>query len=204
MIQLYSWGTPNGYKPLIMLEEAELVYELIPVPLNGQQHEPAYTRINPNGKIPAIIDLNGPDDEEIVIFESGAILLYLAEKSGKFLPLGSSLRYEVVQWVMFQMAGIGPMFGQYFHFKNAAPEKIPYALERYHKEVRRLYAVLEHRLGESEYLAGAYSIADMASFPWVKDPEKFEIDRANFPNVARWLQAVGQRDAVKKALAITF
>lgn len=205
MIQLYSWGTPNGYKPLIMLEETGLDYDLIPVPLDGEQLKPAYTRINPNGKIPAIIDLHPVSgEEELVVFESGAILMYLAEKAGQFLPTSGSQRYEVMQWVMFQMAGVGPMFGQFYHFHKSAPQPLPYAQDRFAKEVKRLYQVMEHRLAESDYLAGACSIADMATYPWVRNPNTFGLNEADLPNVMRWINAVAGREPVQKAMSIRF
>lgn len=205
MIQLYSWSTPNGYKPLVMLEETGMAYDLIPVKLNGEQFKPEFTSINPNGKIPAMIDLAPTSGgEDIVVFESGAILIYLAEKSGQFLPTAAKPRAQVMQWLMFQMAGIGPMFGQYYHFHRSAPEKIAYAMDRYEKEVKRLYGVMNERLGEAEYLAGDYSIADMAVYPWASKPGNFGVSPEDCPHVTRWIEAVGQRDAVRKALNASF
>jgi len=200
-----DWATPNCYKNLIVLEETDLSFEPIPEPLNGPQHEPAFTRINPNGKIPAMVDLNpAGQKEEVVVFESGAILIYLAEKTGKFLPKKGKARYEVIQWLMFQMAGVGPMFGQLYHFKNSVETPVPYAEARYKKEVHRLYGVMEERLGEARFLAGEYSIADMAVFPWAKSPELFEVAIEDYPNINRWLAEVGARPAIVEALAKTF
>jgi GST-like protein len=168
MIDLYYWPTPNGHKITIFLEEAGLEYKIVPVNIRkGEQFAPEFLKFSPNNRMPAIIDHDGPGGKPLALFESGAILLYLAEKTGKFMPSEMRARYNVVQWLMFQMAGVGPMFGQRGHFLRAAPEKIPYAIERYTNESRRLLNVIEKRLAESPYLAGDYSIADMATYPWV-------------------------------------
>jgi GST-like protein len=203
MIDLYYWPTPNGHKVTIFLEEVGLGYKIVPVNIrNGEQFAPAFLKISPNNRMPAIIDHEGPDGNPIAIFESGAILMYLAEKTGKLMPSAMRPRYEVIQWLMFQMAGVGPMFGQRGHFVRAAPEKIPYAIERYTNESRRLLNVIDKRLGESEYLAGDYSIADIATFPWVvgtrREPEQLE----SRPNFKRWLDAISNRPAVKRGLAV--
>lgn len=202
LIKLYAWPTPNGYKIAILLEELQLPYEVQPVNITrGEQFEREFLRISPNNKMPAIIDPDGPDGP-LSLFESGAIMLYLAEKSGHFLPQEAAGYYETVQWLMFQMANIGPMAGQAHHFRNYAPEKIPYAIERYTNEVARLYRVLEHRLGEVEYLAGDYSIADMACWPWVRSWEKQGQDIEALPNLRRWFDAIGERPAVQKGLEL--
>lgn len=203
MIDLYSWTTPNGDKIHIMLEETGLAYRALPINIGaGEQHRDTYRRVNPNGKIPALVDHDGPGGKEVVVFESGAILVYLAEKSGKFLPQDTQGRFEALQWVMFQMSGIGPMFGQLFHFKNAAPEQITYAIERYDNEVRRLLGVLERQLASREYLAGEYSIADMASYPWVRVYKAFGISEADFPNVQKWVDRVAARPAVQRGMGV--
>ncbi len=202
MIQLYTWGTPNGKKVSIMLEEIELPYEIHPVNLGQrEQFKPEYLAINPNNKIPAIIDTDGPGGKPLTIFESGAILMYLAEKSGKFLPPETSRRYEVIQWLMFQMGGVGPMFGQANYFFKLS-EKVPYAIERFHKEVLRLYGVLDKELAQKEFLAGTYSIADIATYPWVGRHEGHNVKLEQFPNVKRWFDAISGRPAVKRGMEI--
>lgn len=199
MITLYTWGTPNGRKVSIMLEECALPYLVKTIDITrGEQFDPAFVSINPNAKIPAIID----DDGGLTVFESGAILVYLAEKTGCLLPQAGASRYAALQWLMFQMGGVGPMFGQAHHFLRFAPEPVPYAIARYGKETQRLYGVLDRRLGESEYLAGAYSIADIATFPWVARHEWQGVDLANFANVARWFAAVGSRPAVIRGMGV--
>lgn len=204
MLKLHAWSTPNGYKPLIMLEELALPYELVPVNIGkGEQHDPAYLRINPNGKIPTLIDDAGGADAPMVVFESGAILFYLAEKTGRLLPKEGAARYQALSWLMFQMAGVGPMFGQAGHFLRAT-EKIPYAIDRYVGEARRLYGVLDGRLGEAAYLAGDYGIADIATFPWVRKPEYFGFSLDEFRNVKRWVAAIEARPAVARALSAKF
>jgi GST-like protein len=202
MIQLYTWGTPNGKKVSIMLEEVELPYEVHPIDLGkGDQLKPEYLAINPNNKIPAIIDTEGPGGKPLKLFESGAILMYLAEKTGKFLPQELAKRYEVIQWLMFQMGGVGPMFGQANYFYKLE-EKVPYAIERYYKEAIRLYGVLDQALAQRDYLAGEYSIADIATYPWVGRHDGHNVKLEEFPNVKRWFQAISQRPAVRRGMAV--
>jgi GST-like protein len=202
MIDLYSWTTPNGHKIHIMLEETGLAYRAHKVDLGkGEQFRPEYLAVNPNNKIPAIIDADGPDGKPITVFESGAILIYLAEKSGKFLPTDKRRRYDVLQWLMFQMASIGPMYGQAWHFRSAAPERLPYAVDRYTKEVTRLLRVMDQRLKESAYLGDAdFSIADIAAWPWVKGSDKYGQDMRDFPHVSRWIEKIAARPAVQRGL----
>jgi len=204
MIDLYFWPTPNGHKPAIMLEETGLEYTLKPVNiLAGEQFDPAFLAISPNNRIPAMVDHDGPDGD-YALFESGAILVYLAEKTGRFLPPDPAGRHRVMEWLMFQMGNVGPMFGQCGHFRGYAPERIPYGIERYCGETERLYGVLDRRLAEHEYLAGEYSIADMATYPWTapKVRELHELDIDRFPNVRRWGEAIAARPAVQRALAL--
>ena len=202
MIQLYTWGTPNGKKVSIMLEEIGLPYEVHPVNLQqGDQFKPEYLAINPNNKIPSIIDDEGQDGKPFTLFESGAILMYLAEKSGKLLPADARQRYTVIQWLMFQMGGVGPMFGQANYFYRLE-EKIPYAIERFHKEARRLYNVLDQELGRKDYLAGEYSIADIATYPWVWRHEMHRVKLEEYPNVKRWYDAISKRPAVQRGMEI--
>jgi GSH-dependent disulfide-bond oxidoreductase len=202
MIQLYTWATPNGKKASIMLEEVELPYEVHPINIaKGDQLKPEYLAINPNNKIPAIIDSDGPDGKPLKLFESGAILMYLADKTGKFLPQEMAKRYEVIQWLMFQMGGVGPMFGQANYFYRLE-EKVPFAIERYHKEALRLYKVLEQTLEQRDYLAGEYSIADIATYPWVGRHDGHNVKLEEFPNVKRWFDAISQRPAVKHGMAV--
>ena len=203
MIDLYTWTTPNGRKVSIMLEEVGLAYAAHPVDISkGEQFTPDFLAVNPNGKIPAIVDQEGPGGAPVTIFESGAIHIYLAEKSGKLLAADPRRRIETLQWLMFQMAGVGPMFGQRHHFYRTAPEPVPYALTRYTKETHRLYGVLDRRLAGLEYLAGEYSIADIATYPWVARWEWHDLDWASFPNVARWFKAIGARLAVQKGMQV--
>ena len=202
MIQLYTWATPNGKKVSVMLEELELPYEVHPINIaKGDQLKPEYLAINPNNKIPAIIDSDGPDGKPLKLFESGAILMYLAEKTGKFLPQEMAKRYEVIQWLMFQMGGVGPMFGQANYFYRLE-EKVPFAVERYYKEAIRLYKVLEQTLGQRDYLAGDYSIADIATYPWVGRHDGHNVKLEEFPNVKRWFETISQRPAVKRGMAV--
>jgi GST-like protein len=203
MIDLYTFTTPNGRKASIMLEEVALPYTVHAIDLRkGDQHKPDFLAVNPNGKIPAIVDHEGPSGP-ISVFESGAILIYLAEKTGKLLAPSGKDRYEALEWVMFQMGGVGPMFGQYFHFTTGAPDKIPYAVERYQKESLRLLGVLEGRLAGREHLAGAYSIADVCTYSWVAAViDRLDPDKAGFPNVRAWLARVGARSAVQKGMSI--
>lgn len=203
MIRLYSWPTPNGQKIHIALEELGLPYEVVPVDIGaGEQFKPSFLAITPNHRIPAIVDPEGPGGA-FALFESGAILLYLAEKAGKLLPEPPRERYLVLQWLMFQMGGIGPMFGQQGHFAVYAKERIPYAIERYTNEARRLVGVLEARLAEAPFLAGStYSIADIATFPWLRGAERRGIDLGTFPHVKRWFEAIDARPAVQRGLAL--
>ena len=203
MIDLYIWTTPNGRKVSIMLEEIGLPYEVHPVNLSkGEQFNPEYLAINPNNKIPAIVDRDGPENKTYSLFESGAILMYLAEKTGKLMPKEMGPRYEVVEWLMFQMGGVGPMFGQAHYFLRHAPENEPFGRERFLKEVARLYGVMEKRLGESQFLAGEYSIADIAAYPWVSRYEMHLTKLEDFPNVKRWFDAISARPAVQRGMEV--
>jgi GST-like protein len=202
MIQLYTWGTPNGKKVAIMLEEIGIPYEVHAINIGqGDQFKPEYLAINPNNKIPSIIDPDGPGGKAFTLFESGAILMYLAEKSGKLWPADVRQRYTVIQWLMFQMGGVGPMFGQANYFYRLE-EKVPFAIERFHKEALRLYGVLEKALGERPYLAGEYSIADIATYPWVWRHEMHHVKLEEFPHVKRWYDAISDRPAVKRGMEI--
>jgi GSH-dependent disulfide-bond oxidoreductase len=202
MIDLYYWPTPNGWKITIFLEEAEVPYRVNPVDIGrGEQFSPDFLRISPNNRMPAIVDSEGPGGKPISIFESGAILLYLAEKTGRFLPRDPHGRYDAVQWLMWQMGGVGPMFGQAGHFLNYAPEKIPYAIDRYTNEVRRLCRILDGRLADREFVAGEYSIADMAIFPWVHALTKV-VDLSEVPHVSAWVDRLAARPAVQRGLAV--
>ena len=202
MIDLYYWTTPNGHKITMFLEEADLPYTLKPVNISrGEQFAPEFLAISPNNKIPAIVDhAPAAGGAPISVFESGAILLYLAEKTGRFLPADVRGRVEVIEWLMWQMGGLGPMAGQNHHFALYAPEQLPYAIDRYVKETGRLYAVLDKRLADREFVAGEYSIADMACYPWVI-PERQGQDMADFPHLARWQAAIRARPAVARAYA---
>ncbi len=203
MIELYSWPTPNGKKVHIALEEMGLAYNVHPINIGkGEQFEAHYREICPSSKIPAIIDTNDPGGEPLALFESGAILLYLAEKTGRFLPTDPAGRYRAIQWLMYQVGGVGPTLGQCGHFRNQAPEKIQYAIDRYTQEAERVLGVLERRLSEAEYLAGEYSIADMATYPWVNVAERLDLDLEHFPAVSRWLDAIDDRPAVQRGLAL--
>ena len=201
MIDVYYWPTPNGHKITIFLEEVALPYRIVPVNIGrGDQFKPEFLEIAPNNRMPAIVDQapqdgNGP----ISVFESGAILLYLAEKTGRFLSADIRVRYDVMQWLFWQVAGLGPMAGQNHHFSNYAPEKLPYAVDRYVKETSRLYAVLDARLAEREYIAGQYSIADMASYPWIVPHQRQQQNLAEFPNLKRWFETIRDRPAVVRA-----
>ncbi len=204
MIEFYTWGTPNGRKVSIMLEECGLAYNThkINIGTNTEQFTADYLKINPNGKIPSIVDTDGPDGAPISLMESGAILIYLAGKTGKFLPKTDRERYKALEWLMFQMGGVGPMFGQVHHFVRSAKEKVPYGIERYSKEKDRIYGVLDKRLGEMPYLAGEYSIADIATYPWVSRHEWHNTDLNDFPRVKRWFDAIGARPAVQRGMAV--
>jgi GSH-dependent disulfide-bond oxidoreductase len=203
MIDLYSWPTPNGHKIHIMLEEIGLAYRVHGVDIGrGDQFEPAFLAISPNNKIPAMVDSEGPGGKPISVFESGAMLLYLAEKTGKLMPKDMRLRYQVVEWLMFQMGSIGPMFGQANHFRAYAPEKIPYAIDRYTKEANRLYGVMDRRLKDHQYVAGDYSIADIAIFPWMRYGDRRGVNVGEFPNVTRWFDAIAARPAVQRGVEV--
>ncbi len=200
MIDLYTSPTPNGWKASIMLEETGLPYRVTPIELGKLvQKEAWYLKINPNGRIPTIVDR---DEDDFAVFESGAILVYLAEKSGTLLPTDVKGRSRVMQWLMFQMGGVGPMQGQANVFFRYAPETIPYAIERYQKETRRLYEVLDRRLGEAEYLAGDYSIADIATWPWVSIHGWAGVEVEGLTDLQRWIEAVGARPAVQRGRAV--
>jgi GST-like protein len=204
MIDLYSWSTPNGHKVHIMLEECGLPYEAHAVDINrGDQLSENFRAISPNGRIPAIVDREGPGGRPMALSESGAILLYLAEKSGRFLAPDGPTRYATMQWLMFQMSGIGPMFGQLYHFRADAVERIEYAVERYTREARRLYRVLDRRLGASAYLAGdEYGIADIATWPWTHGIDRQGHEPLDYPNVVRWFETIRVRPAVQRAIKL--
>jgi GST-like protein len=203
MIDLYYWPTPNGHKVTILLEELCLPYEVKSVNiLKGEQFEPEFLAISPNNRQPAIVDHDGPDGRRVALFESGAILLYLAEKAGRLWPEDPVERHTMIQWLMFQMANVGPMFGQCGHFKGYAPEPVPYAIERYTNETLRLYGVMDKRLAEVTYLAGNYSLADIATWPWVRVRWLHEIDLDRFPNVKRWYETIEARPAVQRGVAV--
>lgn len=203
-IQIYSWPTPNGHKIHIMLEECELPYEVHAVDIGaGDQFKPEFLAISPNNKIPAIVDPDGPDSRPISLFESGAILIYLAGKTGQFLPRDDRGKFVALQWLMFQMAHIGPMLGQAHHFRRYAPQQIEYAINRYTNEARRLYGVMDRRLGQVRYFAGdSYTIADIAIFPWTRSHAAQGVDFADYPNVKRWFEEVSARPAVQRGLKV--
>jgi GSH-dependent disulfide-bond oxidoreductase len=203
-IDLYYWPTPNGKKITIFLEEAELPYDLAPVDITaGEQFDEEFLKISPNNKMPAIVDPEGPDGEPISVFESGAILVYLAEKAGRYLPHSQRGRYEALQWLMFQMASVGPMLGQAHHFRAYAPEQIPYAIDRYTNEAVRLYGVMDARLSKVEYFVEEeYSIVDMAIYPWVASHERQGQRIEDYPNLARWYEEIGERPAVRRAMEV--
>jgi GSH-dependent disulfide-bond oxidoreductase len=204
MIDLYSWATPNGHKVHIMLEECKLPYAVHAVDIGtGDQFKPEFLAISPNNKIPAMVDSEGPDGKPISVFESGAMLIYLAGKTGKFMPKSDRAKYEVLQWVMFQMGGLGPMLGQNHHFRLYAPEKIDYAINRYTNESKRLYGVLDRRLSVSPFVGGkAYSIADMAIWPWLRNWKNQGIELGDFPHVKAWFELIEKRPAVQKAVQV--
>jgi GSH-dependent disulfide-bond oxidoreductase len=204
MIEVYSWATPNGHKVHIMLEECGLPYRVHAVDIGaGAQFEPGFLAISPNNKIPALTDPEGPDGAPISLFESGAILLYLAGKTGRFLPSSTRGKYEVLQWLMFQMGGVGPMLGQAHHFRIYAPEKINYAVDRYTNEAKRLYGVMNKRLAKSRYLGGKdYSIADIAVFPWLRSWKNQGIDWADYPHLKGWFDEIAARPAVQRGVAV--
>jgi GSH-dependent disulfide-bond oxidoreductase len=204
MIEVYSWPTPNGHKVHIMLEECGLPYRAIPVNIGtGDQFKPEFLAISPNNKIPAITDPQGPYGQPISLFESGAILLYLAAKTGKLLPTTDRAKYDVLQWVMFQMGGVGPMLGQNHHFRTYAPEKLPYAINRYTNEAKRLYGVIDRQLAKHPYLAGDdYSIADIATFPWLRNWENQGIVLGDYPHLKKWFEAIAERPAVQRGVQV--
>jgi len=199
MIDLYTFTTPNGRKPAIMLEEVELPYNPIKIDITkGEQFSPEFVAINPNSKIPAIVD----KETGITVFESGAILIYLAEKTGKLMPADTEKRMKAIEWLMFQMANVGPMFGQLGHFRNAAPEKIPYAIERYEKETLRLFGVLDKQLADNEYMIGDYSIADIATYPWVAIYNHLGVTVDDHPHLKRWVKTMVERPAVRRGMDV--
>ena len=203
MIELYTWCTPNGFKISILLEELALPYQTIPIDMGkGEQFAPDFLALSPNNKIPAIVDTDGPDGAPVSVFESGAILLYLAEKTGRFFPSELRGRVAGLEWLMFQMAGIGPMLGQNHHFRLYAPDPIEYATARYTNEAKRLYGVLERRLDGRDFVIGDYSIVDMAIFPWIRNHKRQGIALGEFPHVQRWFDAIAVRPAVQRGLAV--
>ena len=203
MIDLYTWSTPNGRKVSIILEECGLAYRTHKVDIGKRdQFREEFVSINPNSKIPAILDYEGPNGKALKLFESGAILVYLAGKSGRFLPAGTRAKYKALQWLMFQMGGVGPMFGQVHHFLRAAKEPNPYAIDRYTKETRRLYSVLNRRLAHAAFLAEEYSIADIATYPWVARHEWHKVALTDFPHVKRWFDTIAARPAVARGMAV--
>jgi len=202
-IEFYYWPTPNGWKISIMLEELRVPYNVNYINIGkGDQFDPDFLKISPNNRMPAIVDPEGPDGEPISVFESGAILLYLARKFGRFYPKDERKRVVVEEWLMWQMAGLGPMSGQAGHFRLYAPQKVPYAIERYTNEVNRLYGVMDKHLAAHDYLAGSYSIADIACIGWVSNFAAYEQKMEDFPNLNRWLRTVHERPAVQKGLEL--
>lgn len=203
MIDLYTWATPNGRKVSIMLEELGVEYHIHPIDLSkNEQFDAEFVAINPYSKIPAIIDSDGPNGTPITLFESGAILLYLAEKYQRFIAQDGLERYRVIQWLMFQMGNIGPMFGQAHHFRRFAQEQVPYGIARYTNEAKRIYATLETHLGNQEFFAGEYSVADIATYPWIARHEWHAVDLNDYPNVYRWFHLIGSRPAVNTGMRI--
>ncbi len=208
MIKIYSWPTPNGHKVHIMLEECGLRlgrdWEVFPVNIGaGDQFTPDFLKISPNNKIPAMVDPDGPDGKPISLFESGAILLYLASKTGKLLPKSDRLKFQVLQWLMFQVGGVGPMLGQAHHFLMYAPEKINYAVQRYTNEAKRLYGVMDRQLATSKFIAcNQYTIADVAIFPWLRSWENQGIDWADYPNLKKWFDLIDARPAVQRGVKV--
>tara|TARA_B110000014_G_C19964451_1_gene499198 strand:- start:46 stop:672 length:627 start_codon:yes stop_codon:yes gene_type:complete len=203
MYDIYNWPTSNGRKINIAVEELEVEYKIHPIAIGkGEQFSAKFTDLNPNQKIPAVIDQDGPDGKPYTMFESGAILMYLAEKHGKLMPTDKTRRYEVIQWLMFQMGGVGPNLGQTHHFRRAAPEKVPYAIERFTNETRRLWGVMDKRLDDRDWLAAdEFSIADIAVFPWAMRHEWQGISLDEFPNMKRWYETIEARPGVKRGLA---
>jgi GST-like protein len=202
MIDFYTSSSPNGAKVHILLEETGLEYELHRINLKEREHKkPEYLAINPIGKVPAIVDRDGRESDEVKIFESGAILLYLAEKSGQFLPADPETRWYAISWLMFQMAGLGPTLAQAGYFLNRAPEPVPRAVERFVTEAERIFGTIDRRLTEAAYLAGSYSIADIACFPWIRIHQRFGVDIEEYPSIGRWLEEISTRPAVQRGLA---
>jgi len=206
MIELYTWGTPNGRKASIMLEECALAYRVHPIDIGkGEQFAPEFLAISPSNRIPAIVDPQGPDGKPIAMFESGAILAYLSGKTGKLLPRSVRDKYEALQWLMWQMGGVGPMFGQAHHFIRAKKDQVPYGTERYVAEAKRLYGVMDRHLeGRAFLAAGEYTIADIATYPWIARHEWHRVDLAEFPNVKRWFDTLSRRPAVARGMAVPF
>ncbi|MFN4088855.1 MAG: glutathione S-transferase N-terminal domain-containing protein [Alphaproteobacteria bacterium] len=204
MIDLYTWPTPNGHKVHIFLEETGLPYNVVPVNIGeGDQFKPDFLKISPNNKMPAMVDHDGPDGKPFALAESGAMLMYLGDKTGQFFPTETRARYVCIQWLMTQMGHVGPMLGQVHHFRNYAVEKIPYAIDRYINEAKRLYNMLNRRLGEAAYLAGdAYTIADMATFPWIRPWKNQGQDIAEHPHLKRWMEEIEARPAVQRGLRV--
>ncbi len=204
MIDLYTWPTPNGHKVHIMLEETGIPYRVHPVNIGtGEQFAPAFLKISPNNKMPAMVDPDGPGGKPLSMFESGAMLIYLASKSGRFLPEDLAKKWSTLSWLMFQMGGVGPMLGQAHHFLGYAPERIPYAMDRYKNEANRLYGVIDRRLGETNYIAcDEYTIADMAIVPWLRYPDRQGVEIDEYPRLKRWRDAIVERPAVKRALEV--
>ena len=203
MIELFFWPTPNGYKATITLAELGLLDKVTPIDiLSGEQFDPAYLELNPNNKVPTIIDHDGPGGKPVTIFESGAILLYLAEKTGKLLPKSEFKRLEAIQWLFFQVSSMGPMLGQTHHFRTYAPEKIEYAINRYTKEAERLYKILDNRLSDHDFLADEYSIADIATFTWVRPRKMQGQNLDDYFNVKRWYDTIKVRPAISEGLSV--
>ncbi len=204
MIEVYSWPTPNGHKVHIMLEECGLPYRAVPVDIGaGEQFRPEFLAISPNNKIPVLVDPDGPDGQPISLFESGAILLYLADKAGRFLPAGTRDRHSVMQWLMFQMGSVGPMLGQAHHFRLYAPEPIDYAIRRYTQEAKRLYGVMDRQLQRHAHIAGPeYSVADIAIFPWLRSWKNQGIDWADHPHLKAWFDRIAGRPAVQRGVQV--
>jgi len=204
MIDLYTWPTPNGHKVHIMLEETGIPYRVHPINIGaGEQFAPAFLKISPNNKMPAMVDPDGPGGKPLSMFESGAMLIYLASKSGRFLPEDLAKKWSTLSWLMFQMGGVGPMLGQAHHFLGYAPERIPYAMDRYKNEANRLYGVIDRRLGESAYIAcDEYTIADMAIVPWLRYPERQGVEIDEYPRLKRWRDTILERPAVKRGVEV--
>ena len=204
MIQVYSWPTPNGHKVHVMLEECGLPYEAIAVNIGtGDQFKSDFLKISPNNKIPALVDSDGPGGKPISLFESGAILIYLAAKTGQFMPKTERGKYEVLQWLMFQMGGVGPMLGQNHHFRSYAPEKLPYAIDRYTNEAKRIYGVIDKQLAANKFIAGkTYSIADMAIYPWLRNWKNQGIELTDYPALKNWYEALEKRPAVQRGCQV--